>query len=324
MTRGGGMRLLITGAMGHVAAELVRQAASRGMDVIALYRENFRAAEAAAMGPRVTWLRCDLTDANAVRKIARTQRIDACIHAAAISNEAYAKPEPATAIAANIGATTNLLEAARLHAWRRFVLVSTGSVFQIDVDPERPILEDQPTSPRFVYGTTKAAAELLTRMYRNVYGLSASAVRISWVYGPPIVTDSPTRGPIPSFLKRALAGEAIREDGGDFAANFTFVGDVAEGLLAAVVAPSLQHDVYHLSSGVNYTARAVAAAVMHAVPGAVIELGAGTLPWTSYTSLRGPLGGDRFTQDTGYRLRHTLDAGVAAYANWMRAELARG
>ena len=147
-------------------------------------------------------------------------------------------------------------------------------------------------------------------------------MRISWVYGPPIITDSPTRGPIPSFLKRALAGEAIREDGGDFAANFTFVGDVAEGLLAAALAPSLQHDVYHLSSGVNYTARDVASAVMRAVPGATIELGAGALPWTSYTSLRGPLAGDRFTRDTGYRLRHTLDAGIAAYATWMRAELA--
>ena len=315
------MRLLVSGAMGHVGYELVRQAAVNGLEVVALYREQFRAADAAAVGPRVAWLRCDLADAAAVAAIAGAHRIDACIHAAAISNEAYAKPDPLAAIAANMTATATLLEAARLNGWRRFVLVSTGSVFQLGIDPARPILESQPPSPSNVYGTTKTGAELLTRMYRNVYGLSAAIIRISWVYGPPIFTDSPTRGPVPSLLKRALAGEAIREDGGDFAASFTFVDDVAEGLLAAAVAPSLAHDIYHLGSGINFTAREVATAVTRAVPGAMIELGPGTLPWTSYTSLRGPLAGDRLKQDTGYVVRHTLDAGIAAYAAWMRGTL---
>ena len=58
--------------------------------------------------------------------------------------------------------------------------------------------------------------------------------------------------------------------------------------------------------------------MLKAVPGAVIDSG-GTEPWTKYTALRGPLAGDRFLQDTGYTPSHTLEAGVAAYADWMRA-----
>jgi len=55
------------------------------------------------------------------------------------------------------------------------------------------------------------------------------------------------------------------------------------------------------------------------VPGAVIELTGGTEPWTRYTNLRGPLAGDRLRADTGYNPTHTLEAGVRAYADWMRA-----
>ena len=220
---------------------------------------------------------------------------------------------------ANIGATANLLEAARLASWRRFVLVSTGSVFQLVRDATQPIVEDQAPAAANIYSTTKLAAEMLSRMYRTEYGLSASTVRISWVFGPPIISDQPMRGPIPSYLLRALQGIAIREDGADFAASFTYVADAAEGLLATATAPELRHPTYHLGHGVNFTAEQAAAAVRSAVPGAVIELTGGTEPWTCFTSLRGPLAGDRLRADTGYSPTHTLETGVCAYADWMRA-----
>lgn len=307
------MTLLVTGATGHVGGEIVRQAARRGMPVVAIYRGT-----PGAEAPSVTWARCDLNDGAEVRALADQYRVDACIHAAAVSNEAYAKPDPSSAIATNIGATANLLEAARMHGWRRFVLVGAGSVFQHIRDATQPILEDEAPAPGSVYSTTKLGAEMLTRMYRTEYGLSASTVRISWVYGPPVVSDQPTRGPIPSYLLRALRGIPIREGGADFAASFTYVADAAEGLLAAATAPELRYPTYHLGHGVNFTAGQAAAAVRNAVPDAVIELAGGTEPWTRYTSLRGPLAGDRLRVDTGYNPAHTLEAGVRAFADWMR------
>lgn len=278
------MALLVTGAMGHIGYEVARQAGAGGEPVVAQYRSTFRADDAAALGKDVTWVACDLADPAAVEKLAAHHSVNACIHLAAVSNEAYARPQPLAAIDANVGAVANLLDMARRQGWRRFVLVSTGSVFQDLADVVSPILEDTPPSVVNIYGTTKYCAELMTRMYRSQFDLSAATVRISWVYGPPIVSVDPPRGPIPAFLKWALEGTPIREpSGADFAASFTYVGDVAAGLLAACRAAELNFDVYHLGPGVNFTA------------------------------------GDRLREDTGFTLGHTLEAGIRAYAEWMRA-----
>lgn len=314
------MALLVTGGMGHVGQAVVRHALAAGENIIAQYRSTYRDSDARALGDKVKWVSCDLADPDAVAAMCEAHPIDACIHSAAVSNDKYARPQPLTAIHANVGATANLLDAARRKNWRRFLFVSTGSVFQNVRDSSFPIAEDTAPAVTNIYSTTKYCGELMTSMFRTQFGLSAAVVRISWVYGPPLITDDPPRGPVPAFLLAALTGKPIiLASGADFAASFTYVADVANGLTAAWRADTLNHDVYHLGSGENYTARRVADAVRAAVPGAIIELGAGTEPWTIHTKMRGPLAGNRLFADTGFRVGYSLEDGVRAYADWMRA-----
>lgn len=315
------MSLLVTGAMGHVGYEVVRQAAARGHRVIAQYRGTFREADARAVEGKVAWVRLDLAASAPVRVTLEKLDVDACIHSAAVPNESLARPDPLGTVAANTGAVAALLEAARVQRWRRFVYVSTGSVFQNATDVT-PIVEDAQPSVTGVYSTTKHCGELLVAMYRSQFDLSAATVRISWVYGPPLVPrgrDDP-RGPIPYFLKCALSGVAVREpSGADFAASFTHVSDVAAGLLAAAEARGLHHPVYHLGSGKNYSTAEVARAVRAAVPEAAIQVGPGTAPWTDHTRMRGPLAGGRLLEETGFEPRLGLESGIASFADWMRA-----
>ena len=56
-----------------------------------------------------------------------------------------------------------------------------------------------------------------------------------------------------------------------------------------------------------------------AVPGVEIELGPGTEPWTTYNTMRGPLAGSRLLEDTGFEPAYSLEAGIQAFADWMRA-----
>lgn len=315
-------KLLVTGGMGHVGYETVRQAAAAGIEVVAQYMSTFRAADAEAAGPNVTWAQCDLSDPYELTMLAAAHEIEGCIHTAAVPNDKLGYPQPLRTFQSNVVATELLLETARRLGWRRFLFVSTGSVFQSLPDAVTPVAEDTNPTPKSLYAATKRSGELMTSVYADTYGVSAATVRISWIFGPPLVPpafDGP-RGPIPEFLRRALRGDAIEEaSGGDFAASFTFVPDCAAGLLTLWRAGALTHREYHLGSGRNYTTAEVAEAVRKAVPGAVVSVGPGSAPWTDTTVMRGPLDCTRMAEEFGFRPRHSLDEAVAAFADWMRA-----
>lgn len=319
-------KLLVTGAMGHVGYETVRQAAARGIPVVAQYMSTFRKEDAEALGPGVTWAQCDLADPFGLTMLAAEHDIAGCIHTAAVPNDVLAIPQPLKAFQSNVAATGLMLETARRLKWRRFVFVSTGSVFQSLPDAVTPVPEDAAPTPKSLYAVTKRSSEMMVGVYAATYGLSAATVRISWIYGPPLVPpvyDGP-RGPIPEYLRRALRGERIDEpSGGNFAASFTYVPDCAAGLIALWEADVLRHDTYHLGSGRNYTAFEVADAVRKAVPGAHVEVGPGSAPWSDTTVMRGPLACARMADELGFRPAHDLDAGVVAFADWMRANPGR-
>lgn len=316
------MALLVTGAMGHVGYETVKQAAGLGLPVVAQYLSTFREPDAAAVEGPVTWVRCDLGDPFEVASLAGGHGIEGCIHTAAVPNDKVGLPQPLRTFQSNVAATAHLLECARRHGWRRFIGVSTGSIFQDWPDTTKPVPESEPPTPKSLYACTKGCAELMITAYAHSYGLSACSVRISWIYGPPLVPkvfDGP-RGPIPAYLRRALRGERVDEpSGGDFAASFTFVPDCAQGLLTIYRAERLKHLAYNLGSGRNQTTLQVAEAIRAAVPGAEIDVGPGTAPWTDFTVMRGPLSCERMQQDFGFAPAHSLERGVAAFADWMRA-----
>lgn len=313
------MTLLVTGAMGHVGFEVMRRLA-RDRAVLGQYHRSFRASDAAALGPKAAWVSCDLTDAAAVDRLCRDHGVQSCLHLAAVSNESAAYPDPAAAFRVNVGATVNLLDAARCQGWRRFVLGSTGSVFK-RADAERQLMEDRPVDADNIYGTTKACAEAMTTAFRAQYGLDAASVRLSRIYGPPIKAGAVARGAIPAILIGALKGEVRRDAGGrDFQAGFTYIDDVVDGLIAAIDAPVLNHATYHLAAPRNHAISEIVAIIRALVPGSDIEIGPGTGPWDHPTPMRGPMNAERFRADTGFAPRVSLPEGLAAYAGWLRRQ----
>jgi len=316
------MALLVTGAMGHVGYETVKQSAANGIPVVAQYLSTFRERDAEAVGKNVTWVKCDLSDPFEIASMCASHTIDGCIHTAAVPNDKLGLPQPLRTFLSNVASTEYLLETARRNKWRRFIHVSTGSVFQELPDAVTPVPETLQPSPKTLYGGTKRCAEIMTSAYVNSYAISACSVRISWIFGPPLVPqnfDGP-RGPIPEFLKRALRGQRIDEpSGGDFKASFTYVTDCALGLIALYEAETLEHSIYHLGSSANQSTFDVVEAIRKAVPGADIRVGSGTLPWTDFTVMRGPLNCQRMEEEFGFTPTFSLESAVSDFADWMRA-----
>jgi nucleoside-diphosphate-sugar epimerase len=314
------MTLLVTGATGHVGYALVREAARRGEKVLAQGRRApGPELEAGAPGD-VRWIALDLGDRAAVAAAIEREGVDRCIHCAAVATEFEARKAPGAAFDANVATAVNLLEAMRQGGKaKRFVLVSTGSVFQRMENLTVELSEETPTSVVGLYSTTKHCAELMTECYRSQLGMPATTVRIPMVYGPPIrvAPGEILRGPIPAMIAGALAGRPVRF-GRQFEASYTYIDDVVSGLLAVAGGDAPASGLYHIVPGRNFTCDEVADIVRRLVPGSDIVLDDSMEPWTRYARMRGPMVDTRLARERGFTLGHSLEAGIAKYIEWWR------
>ncbi|HSB78780.1 MAG TPA: NAD(P)-dependent oxidoreductase [Candidatus Methylomirabilis sp.] len=317
------MSVLVTGAMGHVGYMTALACAEAGLNVVAQYHSTYHKRWAQAAGPRVTWVKGDVADFPHLLEISDRHGVEGAIHAAALPSDTVCRPVPIRAVAVNVLSTQHLLELARQRKWRRVVYVSTGAVYQAS-DPKEFIRESDPATPGNVYGTTKHMGELLVNMYQGTYGVSACTVRVSWVWGPPLVPvgfDGP-RGPIPYFLIRAVRGEKVHEpSGGEFIANFTYVKDVANALLLAYRKESLSSTLYNVSNGQHYSTAEIVETIRRVLPGADVFVGPGMKPWIDYTVLRGSFDLSRIRTELGFEVQYPLEKAIADYAGWLRANL---
>jgi nucleoside-diphosphate-sugar epimerase len=143
----------------------------------------------------------------------------------------------------NIMATQLLLEAAKDIKLDKFVYASTSSVYG-DTD-DLPMREDGGTRPISPYGATKLAAEHLCHLYWRAYGVPTVALRFFTVYGPRQRPDMFFH----IFMRALQRGKEVPlYDDGEQTRDFTFCGDIVEGVLAAAFYAG-QGEVFNLGGG---------------------------------------------------------------------------
>lgn len=166
-------RILVTGATGFLGGRIVEGLQSSGAEVIATGRNTSRQAELEALG--ATFIAADLTDMQAVSTLARG--CDLIIHCAALSSPWGKYHEFYTA---NVTATDNLLAAAKENKAKRFIFISTPSIY-FDFRHRLDIRESDPLPNPMVnhYATTKYIAE--QKVFAS--GLPAIALRPRAIIG---------------------------------------------------------------------------------------------------------------------------------------------
>jgi len=129
----------------------------------------------------------------------------------------------------NVLSTQRLLEAAKGRRLRSFVYVSSASVY--GDEHLGPVDEHAATRPHSPYGITKLAGEHLALLYQRLYGVPACSLRYFSVYGP---RERPDKG-LQIFLTAARDAQPITVFGdGSQRRDFTYVGDIIEGTVAAL------------------------------------------------------------------------------------------
>lgn len=226
----------MTGCAGFIASHVVDQLLAAGHDVVGVDDLNdaydprlkeWRLANLARR-PRFSFVRADIVDRSALDAIFRGPRFDAIFNLAARAGVRQSLLDPWPYVATNITGTLNLIEQARRHDVRRFVLASTSSLYGLN---ERPFLEtsntDAPLSP---YAATKKGAEALVAAHARAYGIASSVVRYFTVYGPAGRPDMS----IFRLIRWIAEGDPVVLYGdGSQERDFTYVTDIARGTILA-------------------------------------------------------------------------------------------
>ena len=332
--------VLVTGASGFVGASIVRYLAESGRMVLALdieapdplvddYLEGLE--------DRLSWVIIDLRDNSKVISIAKDYNLDSMIHAAVFTAVTKDVEQKAARdiLTSNFMGTVNALELAREAEVKRFVYVSSSGLYGSTDNINKSVKENTSQSyPRMrdFYSITKIASEKLTERYSQLFPMSTTSMRIAAPYGPMerLKHSRNVMGPIFRLLRLVLTEEkkTIRVKGLDYVRDWTYVMDMAMGLVAGLDAPVPVSPLYNVSCGVNSSLEEILTAIQN-VPGVdfnwiEVEADADADFAVNVSSLRGPLSIDRTHKELGFEPRLSLQEGINQYCQWWKDAQKKG
>jgi nucleoside-diphosphate-sugar epimerase len=239
-------RYVVTGGAGFIGSHIVEELLRRGESV--RIADNFstgRRENLPAPGKHEL-VEGDLADPAVARKaVAGAEFV---IHQAAIPSVPRSVKDPVTSHRANVEATLQILVAARDANVKRIVFAGSSSVYgDTPVLPKREDMRPNPLSP---YALQKLIGEQYLQMFTKLYGLETVTTRYFNVFGPRQQPGSPYSGVISLFVEAISSGKQPHIHGdGKQTRDFTYVGDVATGVLRACEAPSVAGEVINLAGG---------------------------------------------------------------------------
>jgi nucleoside-diphosphate-sugar epimerase len=249
---------LITGGTGFIGAWIIRHLRSTPTQIRVLdlsTRHDIVDLVLGADANKVEWLQGDISDGGTVAQAA--QGCDAIVHLAGLQVPACQK-DPILGAKVNVIGTLNVFEAAKRYSIKNVVYMSTAAVF----GPQ----DGSTPNPITHYGSFKLATEGCARSYWLNDRIGSIGFRPYVVYGPG--RDIGLTAGVSLACRAAALGEryVIPFTGG---ADFLYVEDLAEAIIAAVKMPPDGAHIFSLPGEVGDTDRIIAEIVKN-VPAAKI------------------------------------------------------
>lgn len=193
--------------------------------------------------PKFKLFKEDITDIKSLEKIFIEEDIDAIVHIAARAGVRASIENPFLYEKVNVLGTLNILELARKYKVKKIIFTSSSSVYGLNknVPFSEQDLVNNIISP---YAATKLSAELLCKAYHNMYGIPIICLRLFTVFGP---RGRPDMAPF-KFMDLIDKGKSIPVYGdGKSKRDFTFVGDIVEGIKSALFS-ELKFEIINLGN----------------------------------------------------------------------------
>lgn len=164
------MKVLVTGSTGFFGKAIVSRLKQAGHEVIGAARNFNTNLEYLDISSKIS---CEVL-------LSKHHGLDAIVHCAAIAHAKEGMFSREQYFLTNAEGTKNLIDAAVVHGVKRFVQISTVSVYG-EFDLPSPVFETCPTNPLGDYGVSKKMAEDYCLQRKNE--ISLHILRMSTMYG---------------------------------------------------------------------------------------------------------------------------------------------
>lgn len=239
------MRILITGSNGLLGQKIVARCIRHNIPFIATSKGPNRNPDC----PETSYRSMDITNADEVNRVFETEKPEAVIHTAAITNVDYCELNPEECQEVNVQASQILWEAAK-KTGAHFQLLSTDFVFD---GKKGNYAETDEVNPLSVYATSKVNAEKLLLEDENT---NWSIARTIIVYG---TGYNLSRTNIVLWALEALPkGETMKLVNDQFRAP-TWADDLAYGCVEIV--QRKHRGIFHLGGQKTYAVNELVEAI---------------------------------------------------------------
>jgi nucleoside-diphosphate-sugar epimerase len=307
------MSVLITGGTGFIGLHTSRVFLEQGFEVVSTqFRVRRELAEVEQhRASRFHREVVDVTSGYALDELFERHRIEHVLHLAVPGLGALPAAED---YRSNMMGALAILDAARRHRVRRVVVASSITAYH---GLDGPFLETMPM-PIASNGATSAfkkAGEITGLHFADRTGLDVVFARISFVYGPLYhsFTNAPSRIAHSAVHGVPDAGKTKPLAGDHF--DYLYVGDCADALFHLQTATTLTERIYNVGGGTSVPLPAVLTAAQAVIPSAEFTFADGQ---DSFHKPASYLDIERLARDTGFRPKHDINSGMAAYIAWLR------
>ena len=243
-----GRRVMITGGLGFIGSNLARQLVGAGADVLIVdalipdYGGNLF--NIAGIEDDVRINVADVRDETSMNFLVQDREI--IFNLAGQVSHIDSMRDPYTDLEINCRAQLTILEACR--KYNPGVRVVYAGTRQVYGRPERlPVDERHLVRPVDINGVNKAAGEYYHLLYNNVFGVRASSLRLTNVYGPRQLIKHNRQGFIGWFIRLAIEGAEIQVFGdGSQMRDFVYVDDAADAFMRAGASAACDGGVFNV------------------------------------------------------------------------------
>lgn len=242
-----GAKVLITGGLGFIGSNLARRLAGLGAEITLVdslipdYGGNLFNIE--GFRDQVHVNISDVRDTHSLQPLVRGK--DYLFNLAGQTSHLDSMTNPGPDLEINCRAQLSILEACR--AGNPEIKIVFASTRQIYGRPASlPVNEAHPLNPVDINGINKMAAEKYHLLYSDVYGIHATALRLTNTIGPRMRIKDARQTFVGLWIRQLLERKPIEVWGGEQLRDFTDVEDAVEAFLAVAVSASAKGQVYNL------------------------------------------------------------------------------